>query len=396
MEPAGSHYHYGQPDDYSANYPYAQTYNVNIPTAHQFQSPHSTPHPLTLPQPSHNTYIADGIESYQTPHTHQAHTQHTQQAHTQQAHTQQIHAQQASGFSPVHSPIHTPIHSVHELQTNISESEIALTEKPENFTIKPSLQPIKSGPIDRPKIHEDPSPMFNPSSWSKLVWLGFAFLNMYTLIASILLIKFYYSELGGNGQMLARSAFLLITAFELLPRLVNIYQINKYTNHSLSLIEGLGVLLAKKEAYLLIGRHHLSQSQVDRLGVTSDMICLLYICWLGFAFVSNLGGLRQRTGKETDHKLLTLGISLSVAIIFLVGRIIWQIIQIARNYHVRRRRKHDLETAQDIYDGYNVPSNVDIVANTAHTEQNSYGGSLFRACILCVFDTVYILIAIDG
>src|SRR6185312_12711390 len=125
--------------------------------------------------------------------------------------------------------------------------------------------------------------------------------------------------------MIARSAFLLITAFELLPRFVNIYQIYKYTNHSLSLIEGFGVLLAKKEAYLLIGRHHLSQSQVDRLGVTSDLICLLYICWLGFAFVSDLGGIRERTGKETDHKLLTLGISLSVAIVFLVGRILWQI-----------------------------------------------------------------------
>ena len=173
--------------------------------------------------------------------------------------------------------------------------------------------------------------------------------------------------------MIARSAFLLITAFELLPRLVNIYQVNKYTNHSLSLIEALGILLAKKEAYLLIGRQHLSQSQVDRLGVTSDLICLLYICWLGFAFVSDFGGIRQRTGKETDRKLLTLGISLSVAILFLVGRIIWQIMLIARNYHVRRRKK---QKAQDIYnDGYeeyNAPSSPYIIPNTTHAEQNSY------------------------
>jgi len=115
--------------------------------------------------------------------------------HTQQAHTQQ--AQQANGFSPVHTPIHS-VHdlSAYELQTITSESEIALTEKTENFTIKPSLQPIKSGPIDRPKIDEDPSPMLNPSSWTKLIWLGFAFLNMYTLLASVLLIKFYYSEVS--------------------------------------------------------------------------------------------------------------------------------------------------------------------------------------------------------
>ncbi|CAG8671142.1 3176_t:CDS:2 [Ambispora leptoticha] len=235
--------------------------------------------------------------------------------------------------------------------------------------------PIQTPPIDTPSIHTPPiqtppiqtpptnnnfssnpeinsqedleaSPMHNPSKWKKIWWGGFAVINFYTLIGTLLLVYMLYKE--ADKKSISRDVFIIIAIFELLPRFLNIYQIKKFTCANLGFWDGVGIFIGKKEAYLLFGNEYLTEKQVGQLSFVADLICFFYLGWLVYAWHTDLGHLKEDSTLQDDmiKKAGTNLILLAVAALFLVLRAIGELLRFifmrGKYNHTTRREKETI------------------------------------------------------
>jgi hypothetical protein len=68
----------------------------------------------------------------------------------------------------------------------------------------------------------------------------------------------------------------------LAPRAANIFQVNQYSKGKFGLCGVFVIMIGKKELYLLYGKTHLTQKQIDAIGYTEDVLGLIYWIFLSY------------------------------------------------------------------------------------------------------------------
>ncbi|KAG9306766.1 hypothetical protein G9A89_005666 [Geosiphon pyriformis] len=156
--------------------------------------------------------------------------------------------------------------------------------------------------------NENESPMKNTPWWRIVQWGCFALLNFAFLIISFALIGSFKSDLyKGN---ITETTYDAILIFECLPRTINLYQIYQYTGGQLKFREIIGVICGKKEGYLLFGHKNLTQRQINRLSLVSDLICFVYFIFMAWAIGSDYGSVARNKRAESKMNSLTYAVML--------------------------------------------------------------------------------------
>ncbi|CAG8482620.1 1816_t:CDS:2 [Ambispora gerdemannii] len=230
-----------------------------------------------------------------------------------------------------HYPYHHH-HNPHDPNNNSQYYQTPLQTPPPPFFYE-NLE-IKSQ-----EDHDD-SPMHKPSTLVKIWWGGLSIVNIYTLIGTFLLLITIYKE--ANNKSISKSVFIIIALFELLPRLFNVYQIKKYTRAKFAFWDGIGVFIGKKEAYMLFGTIYITDGQVRRLSLISDMICFFYLAWLFYAFKTNMGNLKGQNSDEVTSKIglnfIILAITAALLALRAIVDVLSYIFKCGREDRIRRRR----------------------------------------------------------
>ncbi|RIA94906.1 hypothetical protein C1645_734457 [Glomus cerebriforme] len=172
------------------------------------------------------------------------------------------------------------------------------------------------------------SPMDNPPWWKRISWAFLTLLNIYTLMGSIALIVTFCvntNPFGSYQNAVSNYVFIIITALELAPRVLNIYQIYQYSKGKFGLCEVLAIIIGKKELYLLFGKTHLTQRQIDKMGYMTDALNFIYWIFLSYQIAleiqKNMGHSIEFIILNDKKRLLLFTLLLTATLSIL--RILW-------------------------------------------------------------------------
>ncbi|KAG9285240.1 hypothetical protein G9A89_002136 [Geosiphon pyriformis] len=115
---------------------------------------------------------------------------------------------------------------------------------------------------------------------------------------------------------IAKGVYNAIVIFECLPRIANLFQIYHYTGGRLKFVEIMGVIFCRKEGYLLFGHKNITQKQVNRLSLVSDLICFAYPVFMAWALASNYGGISDSDDAQSKMRNLVLAALVTGFIMF--------------------------------------------------------------------------------
>ncbi|GBB89251.1 hypothetical protein RclHR1_15930003 [Rhizophagus clarus] len=182
------------------------------------------------------------------------------------------------------------------------------------------------------KIKRKKSPMDNPSWWRRVYWTFLTILNFYALMGSIALIVTFCikaNPFGSYQNAVSNYVFTIITTLELAPRVANIYQIHQYSKGKLSLCEVLAIIIGKKELYLLYGRTHLTQKQINKMEYMSDALCFVYWVFLSYQIALEI---QKNMGQSVEFIILSdrgrlLMITLLLTATLSILRILWSLLK---------------------------------------------------------------------
>ncbi|CAG8591745.1 21153_t:CDS:2 [Cetraspora pellucida] len=166
------------------------------------------------------------------------------------------------------------------------------------------INPQQNG--DFPKVPQSVHPVNgnDPTLFAKNKCIVITVFKLFTLLTTLSVLQLYYNATFVTHD-LPRKLFIIIVGCEVLPRIIQTYQVYKFTDKKLTINDAIGTLLCQINYYYWMGKERatLKRAQVNQIELLSDLISVIKLFVLAYILYLQTQKLDQQ-GSDMGKKVV--------------------------------------------------------------------------------------------